>query len=226
MRAFETAVALGYRHVETDVHVTRDGVLIAFHDPILDRVTDVTGVVAQLDYDVIARARIGGREAIPLLSDILTTWTEVRINIDAKSDAAVEPLARCIEEHRAWHRVCVATFSARRLHRLRQRLDPRVPTAYSLPGVAALRLLPTRRLRSLAGAHGLAAQVPTRRWRLEIVTPAFVQRMHELGKQVHVWTIDDPDEMHRLLDLGVDAIMTDHLELLRQVFESRGIWRG
>ncbi len=226
MVAFEAAIALGYRHLETDAHVTCDGVLIAFHDPALDRVTDVTGLVAELDYDTVSKARIGGREAIPLLGDVLASWPEARLNIDAKSDAVVEPLARCIEDHRAWDRVCVATFSARRLHRLRRRLGPRVATAYSLPGVASLRLLPTRPLRALAGARGLAAQVPRRRGRLEIVTPAFVERMHEIGKQVHVWTIDEPDEMHRLLDLGVDAIMTDRIDRLREVFESRGIWRG
>ncbi len=226
MLAFEAAIAMGYRHLETDVHVTRDGVLVAFHDPALDRVTDASGVVAELDYDRIARARIGGREAIPLLSDILSTWPDVRVNIDAKADAAVEPLARCLQEQQAWDRVCVATFSARRLHRLRGRLGPRVATAYSLPGVAALRLLPTTPLRTLAGARGLAAQVPPRRGHLEIVTATFVERMHEIGKQVHVWTIDEPGEMHRLLDLGVDAIMTDRLDRLREVFESRGIWRG
>ncbi len=226
MVAFEAAIALGYRHLETDAHVTRDGVLIAFHDPALDRVTDVTGLVAELDYDTVAKARIGGREAIPLLGDVLTSWPEVRLNIDAKSDAAVEPLARCIEDHRAWDRVCVATFSASRLHLLRRRLGPRVATAYSLPGVAALRLLPTLPLRALAGARGLVAQVPLRRRGLEIVTPAFVERMHAVGKQVHVWTIDEPGEMHRLLDLGVDAIMTDRIDRLREVFESRGIWRG
>ncbi|MFY9914508.1 MAG: glycerophosphodiester phosphodiesterase family protein, partial [Nocardioidaceae bacterium] len=81
-------------------------------------------------------------------------------------------------------------------------------------------------LRALAGARGLVAQVPLRRRGLEIVTPAFVERMHAVGKQVHVWTIDEPGEMHRLLDLGVDAIMTDRIDRLREVFESRGIWRG
>ncbi len=226
MIAFEAAIALGYRHLETDVHVTRDGALIAFHDPALDRVTDTTGVIAELDYDAIARARIGGRETIPLLADVLTAWPEVRINVDAKSDRAVEPLARCIDDHCAWDRVCVATFSARRLHQLRRRLGPRVATAYSLPGVAAMRLLPTVRLRVLAGARGLAAQVPPRRGRLEIVTAGFVERMHEIGKQVHVWTVDEPEEMHRLLDLEVDAIMTDRIDRLRAVFEARGIWRG
>lgn len=226
MVAFAAAVAMGYRHLETDVHVSRDGVLIAFHDSTLDRMTDGSGVVTELEYADIARARIGGREPIPLLSDILTAWPDVRVNVDAKSDACVEPLVRCITEHRAWDRVCVASFSPRRLHRLRELLDPRVPTAYSALGVGSLRILPTRPLRALAASRGLAAQVPPRRGPLEVVTRSFVDRAHEIGKQVHVWTIDLPQEMNRLLDLGVDAIITDRIDVLREVFEARGIWRG
>lgn len=225
MVAFEAAVTLGYRHLETDVHASSDGTLIAFHDRTLDASTDGIGMVSTLPYTDIARARIGGREAIPLLSDILTAWPEVRVNVDAKSDGAVEPLVRCIDDHRAWDRVCVATFSPRRLQRLRSALDPRVATAYSTLGVGALRTLPLRPLRRIVTTRGLAAQVPPRRGRLEVVTPTFVARAHELSKQVHVWTVDDPEEMHRLLDLGVDAVITDRIDLLRDVFVSRGIWR-
>ena len=224
--AFEAAVELGYRYLETDVRATHDGVLLAFHDPTLDRMTDGTGLVAELAYADVARARIAGREPIPLLADILTAWPRVRVNVDAKSDAAVEPLARCIDEHQAWDRVCVATFSAPRLHRLRRRLDPRVPTAYSAVGVGALRVLRGRRLRRLTAARGVAAQVPLRRGRLEVVTASFVERAHDLGKQVHVWTIDDPAEMNRLLDLGVDGIISDRIDLLRETFEARGIWHA
>ncbi len=226
MVAFDAAVAMGYRHLETDVHASRDGELIAFHDSTLERTTNGTGAVSELSYADIAQARIGAREAIPLLSDILASWPDVRVNIDAKSDGVVEPLARCIDEHRAWDRVCVATFSAPRLHRIRALLGPRVATAYSALGVAALRSVPLRPLRALVTARGLAAQVPTHRGRLEVVTAGFVERAHELGKQVHVWTIDEPAEMHRLLDLGVDAIISDRIDLLRDVFESRGIWCG
>jgi glycerophosphoryl diester phosphodiesterase len=225
MVAFEAAVRLGYRHLETDVHTSSDGRLIAFHDSTLDRTTDGTGTVAELPYAAIARARIGGREPIPLLSDILTAWPSVRVNIDAKSDAAVAPLARCIDEHRAWDRVCVASFSAGRLRRLRSALDPRVATAYSALGVAALRVLPGRTLRRVTTLRGLAAQVPLRRGRFEVVTPQFVERAHDLGTHVHVWTIDAPEEMNRLLDLGVDAIMTDRIDVLRDVFLSRGSWQ-
>jgi glycerophosphoryl diester phosphodiesterase len=226
MLAFESAVRLGYKHLETDVRASHDGRLVAFHDTTLDRLTDGSGTISDLPYDEIAQALIGGRERIPLLSDVLTAWPEAKVNIDAKSDRAIEPLARCIDEHRAWDRVCVATFSVPRLHRVRQVLDPRVATSYSALGAGALRLLPSRTLRRWAASRGVAAQVPPRRGRFEVVTAAFVHRAHELGKHVHVWTIDDTLEMNRLLDLGVDGIISDRIDRLREVFLARGIWQG
>lgn len=252
MAAFEAAVGLGYRYLETDAHVTRDGTLLAFHDRTLDRTTDCTGVVSELTYDELRHARIAGVHPIPLLHELLSSWPDVRLNIDAKSSAAVRPLAKLIAEHRAWDRVCVASFSARRLHELRQELGPRVASSYGRVGVGVLRFAPLASLRRLLLSGGAAAaQVPAaflpvqlsaayappsdpepnpaarRREPLsvEIVTADFIERAHELGKQVHVWTVDVPEEVNRLLDLGVDGIMADRIDVLRQVYLSRDIWR-
>ncbi|MEJ7628821.1 MAG: glycerophosphodiester phosphodiesterase family protein [Nocardioidaceae bacterium] len=226
MAAFGAAVALGFRYVETDVHATADGRVIAFHDTTLDRVTDLTGAVAHVPYDRVRRALIGGREPIPLLSDILASWPDLKVNIDCKAALAIDPLARLIAQHHAWDRVCVASFSPWRLSRLRARLGPRVATSYTLPGVAALRLLPTYRLRWATIGDGLVAQVPSQVGAFPIVTRGFVERAHALRKQVHVWTVDDPVEMSRLLDLGVDGIITDRADVLREVYDARGIWPG
>lgn len=225
MVAFAAAVALGYRYVETDVHATSDGVALAFHDATLDRVTDLTGVVADLTYAEVRRARIGGREPVPLLSDLLTSWPDLRLNLDCKGSRAIEPLARVITEHRAWDRVCVASFSPWRISRLRTVLGARVATSYTPPGVATLRLMPTSRLRWLAVGHSaVVAQVPLVAGPIPLVTPAFVDRAHALGKQVHVWTVDEPADMHRLLDLGVDGLITDRADVLRDVVVERGGW--
>lgn len=226
MVAFQAAVDLGYRYIETDAHATRDGVVVAFHDPTLDRMTGSPGLIRNLTYDDLRHARIGGREPIPTLDELLTTWPHLRLNIDAKAASAVAPLAATIARHRAWDRVCVASFSPRHLRAMRRLLGPRVATAYSSIGVAALRLLPASRLRTLAlGGFAQAAQVPVRHRLIDIVTPAFIERAHQLGKQVHVWTIDDPVEIARLLGLGVDAVISDRIDVLRAVFEARGIWR-
>ena len=227
MVAFQTAVDMGYRYIETDVHATSDGVLLAFHDATLDRATDGTGAIARQRLSELRHVKIDGREPIPSLDEILSSWTDLRVNIDAKSDACVRPLVAAIDAHSAWDRVCVASINPLRIRRLRALLGRRVPTAFSVVEVGALRLLPTgtgRRL--LLGGRAEAAQVPVRRGPLEVVTADFVYRAHQLDKQVHVWTIDAPDEIHRLLDLGVDAIFTDRIDVLRDVYRQRGIWTG
>lgn len=225
MVAFQTAVDMGYRYIETDVHATSDGALLAFHDATLDRATDGTGAIAGQPLRELRSVKIDGREPIPLLDEILSTWPSLRVNIDAKSDACVRPLAAAIDAHRAWDRVCVAAFSPLRIRALRALLDPRVAGAYGAVEVGALRLLPSRAARRWVLARAQVAQVPLRRGPLEIVTADFVSRAHELGKHVHVWTVDAPDEMHRLLDLGVDAIITDRIDVLRDVYRERGVWR-
>jgi glycerophosphoryl diester phosphodiesterase len=226
MRSFSAAVDLGYRYLETDVNVTSDGVLVAFHDTTLHRLTGHPASVSELSYAELANVRVGGSEPIPRFDELLSTWPDVRLNIDAKSPASVPLLAAAIRAHRAWDRVCVGSFSATSLYRTRRLLTERVPTSFSAPGAATLRLLPGRPLQRVLLRNGVAAQVPVRNRGINVITPHFVDRAHELGKHVHVWTIDKADEITRLLDLGVDGIFTNRIDVLREVFMARGIWRG
>ncbi|HEX2313816.1 MAG TPA: glycerophosphodiester phosphodiesterase [Thermomonospora sp.] len=231
--AFQRAVDLGYRYLETDVHATADGVLVAFHDRTLDRVTDRRGAIARLPYAQVARARIGGVEPIPLLEDILGTWPDVRVNIDIKDAPAIAPLAAALHRTRSWDRVCITSFSTRRLAALRARLplftDKDVCTALGPRGVMALRARsyggPAAKLVRLAATGVACAQVPYGLGRVPFVTEAFLEQAHDLGLKVHAWTVNQPAEMERLLDLGVDGIMTDDLPALRDVMERRGLWR-
>jgi len=223
MPAFEHAVRLGYRYVETDVHVTRDGELLAFHDRRLDRVTDRTGVIGQLPWSVVKEARVDGREPIPRFEDLLGAWPDLRVNVDPKHDAAVEPLAEVLKRTGAVDRVCVGAFSDRRIQRLRQLVGGGLCTSMGPRQVA--RLISVSR--GLPGGGGLTApcaQVPSNQGRLALVTPRFVAAAHRRGIQVHVWTIDDPFEMERLLDLGVDGLMTDRPQVLKDVLLARGQW--
>ena len=225
MLAFARAVELGYRYLETDVHATADGVLLAFHDSTLDRVTDAVGRVVALPWSRVRGARIGGREPIPLLEDVLGTWPEARVNIDVKHAAAVEPLVRALRRTGAVDRVCVASFSERRLAAVRRAVGPRLCTALGPRGVALLRAGATSRPASVLARAGVpCAQVPDRIGPVRVVTPGLVALAHARGQHVHVWTIDDASEMHRLLDLGVDGIMTDRIDTLREVFLTRGHW--
>lgn len=220
--AFEAAVRLGYRYVETDVHCTRDGVLIAFHDSVLDRVTDRRGRIAELEYRAVREARVGGTEPIPLLEDLLGSWPQLRVNIDPKHDDAVAPLATTIRRMGAIDRVCVGSFSGARLDRIRGLLGPGLCTSMGPREVTRLWFgkfgLPTGNF--VAGC----AQVPVRHYGLPVVDRRFVRTAEQLGLQVHVWTVDAADEMHRLLDLGVTGLMTDHPTVLKQVLEARGTW--
>jgi glycerophosphoryl diester phosphodiesterase len=218
MPAFEHAVSLGYRYVETDVQVTADGVLVAFHDDDLSRTCGRPGLISALPWSEVQMARVDGAAPIPLLEDLLGAWPDLRVNIDCKTDAAAPALVAALRRTTSLDRVCVGTFSDRRLRRLRAELGDGVCTALSPTEVAMLRFGRPRRCR------GLAAQVPVRQGRLTIVEPGFVARAHRLGVGVHVWTIDEPAEMERLLDLGVDGIMTDRPAVLRQVLEARGAW--
>lgn len=221
MPAFAAAVALGYRYVETDVQATADGTLLVFHDHALDRVTDMSGDLGRLPYSTVRNARVQG-EPIPLLEDLLGTWPELRVHIDAKHDLAVPALATVLERTSAHDRVCVGSFSDRRVSELRRLTGGRVCTWMGRRGILALRLaslgVPVPRSRSAC------TQVPVRRGRLAVVDRRFLDTAHRRGVRVHVWTIDDAEEMRALLDLGVDAILSDRPTLLKEVFTERGVW--
>ncbi len=221
LAAFEGAVRQGFRYLETDVHCTRDGVLLAFHDDRLDRVTTERGVIAQMDYATVRRARVHGREPIPLLEELLGTFAETCFNIEPKSDAAVEPLVRVIKRAGAKERVCIGSFSGRRLKRVRAALPGACTSMAPLETTRA-------RLASLALPMGTlqaaCAQVPVWWHGIKVVDKRFIEGMKRRGLHTHVWTVNEASEMHRLLDLGVDGLMTDRPALLKSVLISRGQW--
>lgn len=222
MAAFRRAYDEGFRYLETDVHATTDGQLVAFHDLSLGRVTDGRGQIAALSWAQVRQARIAGTDPIPLMADLLEEFPDARFNIDAKADPAVGPLADLIRRTRTKDRVCIGAFSDRRLSSLRAAVGPEVAT--SMGPREVFRLVRAARLRRPFVTSAVAAQVPVAFSRVRIVTPAFLDTAHRAGLEVHVWTIDDEDEMRRLLDLGVDGLMSDRPDRLRQVLAERGAW--
>ena len=231
MAAFRAAVDLGFRHLETDVHTTADGVLVLFHDKTLDRVTDGRGRIADLPAATVARARIGGTEPIPLFEELIAAFPDVRLNIDVKDWNSVDTLASAIERYGLHDRVLVASFSDRRRRAVLKQLSRPAAGSAGIVSNAVFVLLgpvlPTPLMslvarRALRGVHAL--QVPVRYGAVTVVTPGFIRRAHRHGLQVHVWTVNEPAEMHRLLDLGVDGIVTDRADLLKAVLQERGTW--
>ena len=225
LAAFRNAVDLGYRYLETDVHTSLDGVVYAFHDVMLTRMTGTGSAFREFDSSAIDEILVGGREPIPRLADLLESFPDARFNIDVKADNAVEPTLSVLRDAGALDRVCLTSFSAGRLHRLRAGA-PDVPTCFSPGEIGLLRLSQSRWLQALGQRRGGACvQVPVQTRRVTVVTPEFVRRAHTLGLQVHVWTVDDPAEMRSLLDIGVDGLMSDRVDLLREVLVERGQWR-
>ena len=221
-RAFRHAVDLGYTHLETDVHVTRDGVAIAFHDDRLDRVTDAEGVIADLPWADVKRALVDGTEPIMRLAEVFEAFPESRLNLDPKHGAAVEPLAEAILAAGAVDRVMVGAFSDKRIAAV-QRLVGENLAVSAGPKLTAKLVAESRGLPVKAPwVH--AAQVPVKVKGVPMVTETFVEHLHSRDIQVHVWTVNEADEMRRLLDLGVDGIMTDQTELLKSVFMERDVW--
>lgn len=223
--AFRHAWKLGYTYLETDVHVTSDGLLIAFHDSMLDRVTNRTGLVSETDSSDVAQALIGGSEPVPTFASLLAEFPQARFNVDIKADAAVEPLVRVLREHNATERVLVGSFSPGRLRHFR-RLAPEVVTSAHVLEVVLYRLLPSAALaRWATRARPVALQVPQHYGRLCVVTPGLIRRAHRNGLAVHVWTVDDEDEMEALIARGVDGLMTDRTDILKNTLTRHGFWK-
>ncbi len=243
MAAFGAAVDLGYEYLELDVRASRDGVLAVYHDPTLDTLTDGTGAIGQLDWEQIRRARISGLEPVCRLEEVLDAWPGVRLNIDPKHPAAVRPLVELLRRQDCSQRVCVSTFSDRRMRRIGRLLEGRYCTAEPQTRIARFKLEAVRLARSAAREPVPArepnparepgppsqrtlgcVQVPAtiHGWRL--VDAAFVEAVHSHGCQVHVWTVNQATEMRELLALGVDGIMTDRPSLLKQVLQETDQW--
>jgi glycerophosphoryl diester phosphodiesterase len=227
--AFRAALALGLRHLETDVHATSDGVAVVLHDPDLARTAGHPGSVAELTWAQVQQVRVAGLHPVPRIEEVLEAFPGAVLNIDVKDPRAVTPLAAAVRAAQAQERVLVASFDGRRAAAV-QRLVPGVARSAGMAGTAAARLaaavavasdrLGTGLLR--LATHGVdALQVPEHAGGLRVVTPRLLALAHDVGLQVHVWTVDDTADMERLLDLGVDGLMSDRADLLSQVLSRR-----
>jgi glycerophosphoryl diester phosphodiesterase len=237
LEAFAAAVALGYRVLETDAHVTRDGVVVAFHDACLDGITDRTGAIAALPIAEVESADAGFTFSpdgggsfpfrargvrVPRLETLLLRWPHARVNVDPKDDACVEPLVALLDRLDAWDRVNVGSFSDRRLRRIRVLSRGRACTSMGPCAVAVARAASLCGRMPRQGAE--CVQVPVSIGGIRIVTSGFIRAAHRAGLHVHVWTVNDPATMHELLELGVDGVMTDRPRVLRDVMAERRVW--
>ena len=219
--AFESAINHGYKYLETDVRCTKDGILVAFHDRNLDRLTDSRGIISKLDYSVISRARINGVDLIPTMEDLLGGFPSAKFNIDLKSDASVEPLVRVIRKTNSQDRVCIGSFSDARLKIIRTAL-PSVCT--SMARLEAFRARLASFNIKVGALRANCAQLPENWNGVKVIDARLIEKMKNLDIPVHVWTVNDPLKMKFFIDLGINGIMTDRPQLLKKILQERGLW--
>lgn len=218
LAAFRHATALGFTYLETDIRPTRDGVAVVHHDARLERTTDGHGLVRDRTWQEMRSVRLNDGSTPLRLEELLEEFPDAHFTVDAKEAGSVVAMTDAIRRSTASDRVCVGSFSARRLIRARRLLPPGTESSAHPWEVLALRAGPSR----LPRAHRV--HVPLRAFAIALVEPGFLARAHRAGLAVDVWTVDDAAEMHRLLDLGVDGIMTDSPSVLRAVLEDRAQW--
>jgi glycerophosphoryl diester phosphodiesterase len=235
MEAFSRAVALGIRHLETDLHLTSDGVPVCFHDHTLDRTTDGTGPVVEHSFEDLKALDAGYRHrssdghlfrgqgiGVPTLEEALTEIPQASFVVDLKTDGLVGPLVALLDNLDAHDRLIVGSFSDDRINEFRDASKGRVATSTG-PVLTRSWLIASRVGRG-GGGEASALQIPTHMRGVRVVNRRLVETAHEHGLQVHVWTVNEPTEMERLLDFGVDGLVTDRPDLLKEVLVSRDQW--
>jgi glycerophosphoryl diester phosphodiesterase len=221
LAAFGRSYALGVRYLETDVRLTADGVCVAFHDARLRRTTGAPGRLADLDWDDVRELRVGG-EPVPRLAELLDAFPDARFTIDVKEPRALGPLAADVHGCGAAERVCLAGAADRVLAEARESFG--LATALGWESLTRLALCARTGNRPRWVTRAQFAHVPLRLGRVPVFADRLVAMAADLGVRVLVWTVDDPPLMHRLLDEGVDGIITDRPDLLREVLVARDAW--
>ncbi len=213
--AFAKALAVGVTHVETDVHVSADGVAMISHDPDLMRLVGRRATVGQLTAAELRRIDLGHGQGYCSLADALDGFPDVRFNIDVKIGGAVAPTVEAIRATGATSRVLIGSFSPER-RIAATRMLPGVATSISARGavaaVAAARNGAVRTVRRIL-RDVQAVQLPEIVLRMRAFTPRTIAAFHAAGVEVHAWTINEPGDMDRLLALGVDGLVSDRSDL-------------
>jgi glycerophosphoryl diester phosphodiesterase len=213
--AFVAGLEAGADILETDVHLSRDGQIIIAHDPTLERVAGRHGRVADFTAAELAAIDLGGGVGFPTLVEVLEALPHAKLNIDLKTAEVVPAFVDVIRQMNAHQKVLVASFDE----------ATRARAARELPGVATSaskkHVLPALVWASLGARDALsrvfagidAIQAPTTYWGIPITTKRFVGHLTAIGKQVHVWTINEEEQMRELFDAGVTGIVTDRTDL-------------
>ena len=234
MPAFQHAVELGVDVLEMDIHSTRDGELVIMHDERVDRTTNGSGLLKEMTYaqlqDLDAayhwphddldgpRPYRGQGIRVPTLRELFETFPDMPMNIEIKQaePSIVQPFCDLIYEYRRTDSVLVGSFHAETVKEFREKC-PGVATSATEPETRTFFILNTIGLGKVFQPSAEAFQVPEYSGFLHVVTERFVSGARRHNADVHVWTVDDPEDMQRMIDLGVDGIITNRPDLLLEL---------
>lgn len=227
LTAFTKMEQLGFRYIETDVHSTKDGVVIIFHDSALERTTNGKGKVAQYSWNELKEIRDDSGNGLLRLDEVLEKYPNLFLNIDAKTSHVVPSLVHVISSKNAFSRISLASFSEPRLKRLRKML-PGMVSSLGQEAIALLVLqskLPKKWqpyfdwLVPGVKKGVQAVQIPAMFGKIKVLTPQLIELCHRRKQAVHIWTVNEATEMLEFLAMGVDAIITDEPSLARRVID-------
>ena len=215
--AFEQALKFGATHIESDVHATKDGVAVLFHDDDLERVAGLPLKISELTFAELGEIQLTNGSTVPSLKEVLQHFPSLRLNLDVKAEAGCAATAKVLNEFKAFDRVLVSSFSkARKIQTLRL-LDAKVAT--SAASTEVLGLWVTHKLFGIG--FGLIAknfdaiQIPRSFGLIHLDTESFIRRARKHGLEVHFWTVNDPVEGQALIALGATGIVSDRVDLFR-----------
>ena len=225
LASFRAALEAGAGVLELDVRVTRDGHPVVVHDATVDRTTDGSGAVRGMTLEAVRRLSAGlPGEKVPTLREVFREFPDAAVNLDIKDwdlPGAEEAVLGVLREVGAGGRVLVASADNGVLRRFRRAAGGEFYTGASRREIAVFYALSLMRLERLVRPAYVALQVPVHYGPLRLLTPRFVRAAHSVGVRVDVWTVNDPDRMREVLELGADAVMTDRPEELAKVLARR-----
>ena len=221
--AFEAAIAAGATHVESDTHASSDGIALLFHDDDLSRVANIPNRISELRLSDIKQIRLNHGSEIPTLSEVFERFPDLYLNLDIKSEPAIAPTVKAIEDHRAHDRVLVSSFSDARRKQALAMLSKPVATSASMRTVISA-WISHQFLFGLGFSRIVrdidAFQIPMAQGPVKLATKSFIARARQANTEVHFWTINDPATMRSLINLGADGIVTDRVDILSSLSDS------
>lgn len=222
LKAFKGAYDNGYKYLETDIHLSKDGYLIAFHDDSIDRVTNKKGKIKNLNLTEIKKSKINGKEEIPVITDLFEELPDCFFSIDCKSDDTVLPLIKIIRDNSLIGRVCIGSFSQKRINLIRKVLGPNLNTSMGPNEIMLSKLLSNFSLNYKFKSN--FASLPIKKYGLELLSKKNIRYLKKNNQKVIAWTINDENDMRLLIKRGIDGIMTDNILLLKKVLIEENLW--